>query len=68
MMHTAQEFSNQCNCEPSDHCAFELELVVLLALRSNERPGVACGLWRGTGFALLLVAPLYLFGIYLWLR
>ena len=59
---------NKRNCEPSDPWAFDPERIALLVPRNCERPGVTNRFWRGVGFTLLVVAPFYLLGIYLWLK
>jgi len=56
------------NCEAFDAWASEPELIALLAPRSYEKPGVTSGFWQGVRFALLVIAPFYLLGIWLWLR
>jgi hypothetical protein len=67
MSKTAQS-SWKCNCEGLDAWASEPELIALLAPRSYERPGVTSGFWQGVRFALLVIAPVYLLGMYIWLK
>jgi hypothetical protein len=67
MTQTAQG-SRRRNCEGLDAWAYEPELIALLALRSYERPRVTSGFWQGVRLAFLVIAPLYLFRIWLWLR
>jgi hypothetical protein len=68
MTQTAQSSWTKRNCEASDAWVSEPELIALLAPRSYERPGVTSGFWQGVRFAFLFVAPVYLLGIWLWLR
>jgi hypothetical protein len=67
MRQTAQS-SWRCSCGAFDACASDPQLIALLAPRSYEKPGVASGFWQGVRFAFLFVAPVYLLGIWLWLR
>jgi len=68
MTQAAQRCWTERNRQAFDAWASEPELITLLAPRSYERPGVTSGFWQGVRFALLVSAPFYLFGIWLWLR
>ena len=67
MTRTAQS-SWRGNCGAIDPWASEPELIALLGPRNYEQPAVASGFWQGVRFAFLVVAPVYLLGIWLWLR
>lgn len=52
----------------SDICISDPAPIPLAAVRRHEQPGVTSGCLRGLRFALLIITPFYLLGIYLWLR
>ena len=68
MTQTVEGRRTERDREAFDAWASEPELIALLAPRSYEKPCVTSGFWRGVRFAFLLVAPVYLLGIWLWLR